>query len=116
MSSFRKPYTVKRYASGQYVNGIWQDGQVTNINIKASVQPLNLDEIEYLPEGRRSSKSFKIYTDTELFPALQEKEGQQATNPDVIVISGKDYEIIRVLPYQSGVINHYKCYAVEVGE
>lgn len=116
MSRFRKPFIVKRKSPGEYVNGKWQEGQENTFTIKASAQPLSIDEIEYLPEGRRSGKSYKVYSDTELFAARQQKRTQSATNPDVIEIKGKDYEIIRAMPYQSGLINHYKCYASEVVE
>ncbi|MFT9498025.1 hypothetical protein [Anaerosolibacter sp.] len=110
---FRKPYEVKRKADGSYVKGKWVDGIESSVTIQASVQPINSDEIQYLPEGRRSGKSFKIFTSTELYAAEQFKGESPGRQPDVIIIFEKRYEIVRVMPHQSGVINHYKCYAVE---
>jgi len=116
MSRFRKPYTIIRRAPGQYVHGIWQEGAAQEIVIEASVQPLNEQEVQTLPEGKRSGKAFKLFTGTELYEADQETESQDGRSADHIVIGGKAYEILRVLPYQAGLINHYKCYAVEVPE
>lgn len=113
---FRRPHTVKRRLQGQYLNGKWQEGAEQTITIQASVQPLNEQEVQSLPEGRRSGKAYKVFTDTELYEADQETAGQAARNADIIVIGGKDFEIVRVLPHLAGVLSHYKCYAVEVPE
>jgi hypothetical protein len=116
MSSFRKPYTVIRSAPGSYVDGYWVEGAETNIVITASVQPLKVNEIEALPEGKRSSSAVKIYTDTKLLPAKQATETATATSADMLQYSSSAWEIVACASYQSGVISHYKAYAVEVME
>ena len=98
----RYDYTVKRYASGSYVDGRWVEGSETELTIKTSVQPLNGKELEALPEGRREKSSYKGYT------SLYMQTVQNSENPDRIVIDGDEYEIFTVENWQSNIINHYK--------
>lgn len=114
--SFRKPYTITRHDPGSYVNGYWVEGTESSITIKASVQPLRMDEVEVLPEGKRSSSAVKIYSDTKLFPAKQANETSEAVSADILQYDSSTWEIVACTPYQSGVIPHYKAYAVEVAE
>lgn len=111
MSSFRKPITVLRTSPGAYgADGNWVEGTQTTLTLAMSVQPLSVEEMDALPEGRRNSKSVKIYSGDELLPADQ-TSGQ---NADIVVWIGKNYEVVGCNPYQMGVIPHYKSYAVEV--
>lgn len=116
MSSFRKPYTVVRRSPGSYVDGYWVEGSETNITIKASVQPLRMDEIEALPEGKRSSSAVKVYSDVKLNPAKQATGETQGVSADILLYAGSNWEIVACAAYQSGVIPHYKAYGVEVRE
>jgi len=99
---FRKPVTIKRKQGDAYdVNGFWVPGTTIDINIKASIQPMKPEEMQQLPEGRRTDETFKIYTATKVLPVTDQ-------NPDYLVIDGFDYEAISVAKYQSDVISHYK--------
>lgn len=109
MSSFRKSIIVTR-TTGSYVDGVWTANDPTTLTIKASVQPLRLDEMQAMPEGRRSSHVVKIYSDTELYPAIQ-GTGQ---NADQFTWQSKTWEVIACDAYQMGIISHYKALAVEV--
>lgn len=115
MSSFRKPFTVRRRSPGTRINGRWVEGQESTLTIMASVQPLKLSEMEALPEGRRQSTAVKVYTSERLYGARAERDGQPGCSPDILEYMGADYEIVGVSPYQSGIIPHYKAFAVEVG-
>lgn len=99
--SFRKPYTVKRKAAGTISNGKFTDGTTTDVSITASVQPLKPQDIQQLPEGRRNSKLYYVFTSTSLNTV-------GTANPDSIVIGGETYEIDKKDSWQNGVINHYK--------
>lgn len=116
MSSFRKPYQVRRRAPGQYQGGRWQEGEETSFAILASVQPLKPDELEALPEGRRAGSALKVYTSTALNTAREVREDAPGLSPDVLEYNGCWYEIVAVSPYQVGVLPHYKYYAAEVPE
>ena len=66
--------------------------------------------MEALPEGRRGSRAVKVYSDTELL-MVDQQSGQQ---PDQFEWLGRRYEVVGSDAFQSGVINHYRAYAVEV--
>ena len=111
MSSLRKPMPVLRTAPGHYgTDGYWVEGQQSTLSIRLSVQPLKVEEMAALPEGRRSSKAVKIYSDAELIPADQET----SQNADIVVWLGKNWEVVGCDANQMGVIPHYKSLAVEV--
>lgn len=108
-NAFRKDVTVKRPAAGSYVNGVWVEGAQSTLIIKASVQPATAEEMESLPEARRNLGVYKLYTDTQLQNLLE-----NANNPDIVVIGGHDYEIMRCEPWQNNIVNHYKALAARV--
>lgn len=111
MSSFRSSFVVTRKEAGSFVNGKWVEGDTSTFTIQASVQPLRGDEIQLLPEGRRNSQAVRIYTDTLLYNKTNE-----STNPDIVTAFETDFEVLTVEPWQSNVINHFKCLAVKVSE
>jgi len=106
MSSFRKPFVVKREITGSWINGRWAkdpDTPPDTFEIMASVQPLSgsENELKSVPEGRRQSKGYKLYTDTKL-----NTSGENC--PDIVVINGEDYELFNFGSWQNNVINHYR--------
>jgi hypothetical protein len=119
---FRKAVSVLRQSGGEYVNGVWQPGIETLIVIQASVQPTNGEDMELLPEGRNSRKSYKLYTDTLLRTVgVKNDTGIEANNdnPDVVIIPNfqteedERFEVVEVSPRQSGIINHYRVLVVK---
>jgi hypothetical protein len=98
---FRRPYIVKRKSSGSISDGKFTDGAISDISITASVQPLKSQDIQQLPEGRRNSKLYYVFTSTALNTV-------GTANPDSIVIDGEIYEVDKKDSWQNGVINHYK--------
>lgn len=122
MSSFRRKFNIIRTAGvGHYDDeGRWVvDSSTQTISIKASVQPLNNNETQALPDGGRTTRTVKIYTSTKLLPERQahtdaagnELPQQEA---DVLLYDGEKWKVVMVNAYQSGVINHYKCFAQEL--
>lgn len=108
MSSFRKAVTVISRGTGSYVDGTYVEAVGATITIQASVQPLTGKEVLSLPEGRREKDAFTLYTDTSLV-SLQDTQ-----NPDRVVISGKEYEVVKKESWQNNVINHYKYLVVKL--
>lgn len=107
----RKTLTVRRRdAATTYVDGIAQAGSTSNVSISASVQPLKPNEMELLPEGRRDSEAFRLYTETQLFPANDSTN----KNADIVEYNGKDYEVLSCAEWQNKVIPHYKAVMVKV--
>lgn len=111
-SSFRRPIKIWRYAEKPVLgdDGRYTIADPTEMSIQASVQPLKATEMEALPEGRRGSRAVKVYSDTELL-MVDQQSGQQ---PDQFEWLGRRYEVVGSDAFQSGVINHYRSYAVEV--
>ena len=100
--SFRKSVTIRRKSTGAYINYKWvEDTTPVDIIIQASVQPVGANEMQQLPEGRRTNETFKMYTDIKLRTVDEQ-------NPDDLFIDGERFEVISVASYQSNVINHYK--------
>ncbi len=98
---FRKSVTIKRKSGGSYVDGQYIDGTTADVILKASIQPATLEDMQELPEGRRSDEVFKMYTKTRMYTVTDE-------NPDFLIIDGIEYEVISIGKYQSKVISHYK--------
>jgi hypothetical protein len=106
----RKALVLKRPAAGTRVDGHWVEGTRTSSNIRASVQPLRPEEMSLLPEGRRNSEAFRLYTATRL-QAAKESTG---VNADYVVIDGADYEVMSCVRWQNKVIPHYKAICAKV--
>lgn len=100
----RKTLTLSRPAAGSYVNGVWVEGAVTQSFFEASVQPLAGKEIELLPEERRNTESYKLFTDTELLTV----NTSSRRNADIITIDGRNFEVYSVKSWQNTIINHYE--------
>ena len=106
---FRSPITLRRPSAGSYVNGIWVEGSYTDSTITASIQPLTGEDMQELPEGRRLSEAFKMYTST---PVMTVQEAGSNQNADRVVFNSKEYEVHEVNPWQNNsnftIVNHYK--------
>lgn len=111
-SSFRRPIKIWRYSEKPVLgdDGRYTIADPTEMSIQASVQPLKATEMDALPEGRRGCRAVKVYSDTELL-MVDQQSGQQ---PDQFEWLGRRYEVVGSDAFQSGVINHYRAYAVEV--
>lgn len=108
MSSFRQPVTIVPRANGALVDGIYTEEAGTPTVIQASIQPTTPTDIKTLPEGKRESRSFKLYSDTSL-TSLSESQ-----TPDRALLGGVEFEIVTKESWQNGVINHYKYIVVKI--
>lgn len=106
----RKTLTVTRHAAGSRDHGRYVEGTTSTFNITASVQPLQAREMDMLPENRRDSESFRLYTDTLLLVA----DRRTGVNADKVAISGSDYEVVSCATWQNDIINHYKAVVVKL--
>lgn len=121
MSSFSPPLvlplngkvnvTVTRREGGQYVKGVWQANSPVSLIISASIQPVakSTDTLMML-EGDRSKEAIKIYTTSKL---LARVEGSSPVEGDLISWDGKVYEVMKVVEYKMGILNHTKAIAVK---
>jgi hypothetical protein len=104
---FNKAIPVRRKQPGGYFEGIWQQnddeagmdpGQPT---ILGSVQPSTPSQVLLLPEGRRIQASFTIYT-TDVLNEMDE-----------VQIRGDWYEVLRLAPWENGILPHTQAIAVK---
>lgn len=67
-------HTVKlyRYLEGSWIEGKYEKGPVEEITIQGSLQPMRPNELQLLPEGRRTNQAMKFYTVEELRTGNQE--------------------------------------------
>lgn len=107
MNSFRRQLTIYRKAEGTVTDGFYSEGSPSEETIMASVQALKPEDVQQLPEGRRNSKLFFIFTDTRLNLVT-------SANPDIVVVDSENYEVDKEEVWQNGVINHYKYLIVKV--
>jgi hypothetical protein len=101
---------VKRSEGGSRVKGVWVNNAPTTISIEANIQPvLKGTDTLLVPEGDRSKEIIKIYTTTLLKSRV---EGTTSNQGDVVEWDGKHFEVMKVIEYQMGVLNHVKAIAV----
>lgn len=108
--NFRKPQTIKRKGEGSYINGRWVEGVESTLTILASVQParkVDYDMLENQKSGMKLKGAVRIYTTDVLNVA-----GDDIADGDVLVWLGKNYRIVGVSEWQSGVISHNRYYGV----
>lgn len=76
----------------------------------ASMQPLKGQEVALVPEGRRDSEQYKMYTSTQIL-------GITTQNPDQITVlkapfTGLVFEVVEIYPWQNNmnfnITNHFK--------
>lgn len=87
---------------GNWVKG---DGSTGQFTVEASLQPVTGEDLELLPSGLKKTDVRKVYTPTEL-KTVDEDAG---TEPDVIIIDGKNYEVQTVEPWKGRRLAHFKC-------
>ena len=102
---FRSPVTLRRFQSGGYSNGRWTDGIYTDMPITSSIQPMKGEEMQELPEGRRESEGYRLFTSALIHTVTD-------VNPDLVLFLGKTFEVVQVLPWQNsqalGLVHHYQ--------
>lgn len=107
---------VSRYDAAAYVAGrAVTDATPTVVQVVANVQPvLKSTDTYLLPEGDRSRAVLKVYTNAT--PLRQLKEGAGGWAADRFYWDGELYEVMKVIEYKMGVLNHGKalCSRVEL--
>lgn len=106
---FNRAIKTTRTAPGQYVDGIWQDGESRTLYIQTSVQPSNDNDVKKLPEGRRQNKAYTLYS----AHAFKAADDTQNINADVVEIYGERFEIMHSETWCNNLINHHMAIAVK---
>lgn len=77
-----------------------------------TVQPYIGDVFLLAPDGFQGKDIFTVFTETQLSIG---KEGG-TTKPDEVLINSKWFRVVKVQPWQVGLIPHYECVVVELDE
>jgi hypothetical protein len=105
---FRQTLIGYTKANGSYIKGRWQEGIETEFSFSSSVQPLKGSQLESLPEGRRNSKSYNLFTDKLMNCLLDEK------NPDIVIIFNERYEVFKREKWQNRIVPHYYYIVIKI--
>ena len=108
---FRRTLNVERKSAGKYIDGLWQDGEVTKFTIQASVQGTNAFILQTLEEGVRNKGNYTLRTSSKL------TMGQiGVSTPDVVIIDDERFIVVRVTPWQNiKATSHYKIVVAREG-
>lgn len=114
---------VTRFNQGVYQNleGFRQEQQVDSRNrvrtplktpitfFECTIQPSTQNELLVLDEGLRDKNVFTMYTKTEIRSVV---EGTTQL-PDLVVINGIEHTVVKSMPWNNNIINHYKALLVK---
>lgn len=93
---------------GSYIDGVWTPSATsTDVIIDANVQPLGYKETMLLEASDRSKKALRVYSPSPMFSQEENENG-----PDEFDWEGDTFEIMKVLNFSMGVLNHWKAIAI----
>ena len=108
----QEPVAWRRFAASTVATtGRSTKGAITTAALYGSVQPMDGDDLQVLPEGERTRRGRKVYTTTE----LRTTNVSAQTMNDQLYIDGVWWEVMHV-QNQRSVIAHYKVLVLAVQE
>lgn len=109
----RVTLAVTRRQAATYINGRPVPGVESIVPVVCNVQPvLKASDTLLIPEADRSKACLKVYTKGGEMKAL--KEGGNGWAADRFTWKGDLYEVMKVIDYEMGVLNHYKAICMRV--
>lgn len=109
----RTTLDVTRTTASTYVNGRAVPGTSMTVQVVCNVQPvLKTSDTLMLPEADRSKACLKVYTNGGELKSL--KEGGNGWTADRFYWKGDLYEVMKVISYDMGVLNHFKAVCMRV--
>ena len=118
MILFKRKIDLVRHGTGGYYNdsGMYVDDGTEQRTISANVQPANNRDMEVLPDGARTIRTIKVFSDEVLYSNQQATEYTKERKGDILIVDGVPFAVVRCDPWGSNVISHYESIATEVGE
>lgn len=96
--------TLRTFAAGSTgTDGRWVEGTTTDTALVGSLQPLNGDEVQALPEGDRQRRTRKVYTTT----PISAGSVQDGIRPDQVLDGSEVWEVTSVAR-EGAILPHYK--------
>lgn len=113
LSTGRVTLDITRRAKQEIVRGRPVPGAEEIVQVVCNVQPvLKSSDTLLLPEGDRSKACLKVYSQGGEIRQL--KEGPNGWSADRFMWQGDLYEVMKVINYAMGVLNHYKAICMRV--
>jgi hypothetical protein len=104
---------VIRREAETIIRGRPSPGAETTVQVVCNVQPvLKSTDTTSLPEADRSRATLKVYTKGDSL--RQRKEGVNGNAADRFYWKGELYEVMKVIDYEMGILNHYKALCARV--
>ena len=118
MILFKRNIELIRHGTGGYYNdsGMYVDDGTEQRTISANVQPANNKDMELMPDGARTIRVIKVFTDEALYSGQQATEYTDERKGDILIVDGVPFIVVRCDAFGSNVISHYEILATEVGE
>lgn len=118
MILFKRKIGLVRHGTGGYYNddGMYVRTDTTQRTIVANVQPANNKDMELLPDGARTIRAIKVFSDEVLYSSQQATEYTEERKGDILIVDGVPFLVVRCDTFESNVISHYESLATEVGE
>lgn len=117
MSLFKSVELAKiSFSAGERVKGRWTEGEETRTEFSGTWQPANGNDLEKLPEGKRSNETFKCFAPVEIdFTAADADKG---VSGDRIEKDGTRYEVVLAAKWDNGLLPHWEltCQREKEGE
>jgi len=105
------PLTIYRQEAGSYVRGVWVEGSIVEVPIRANIQPLKPSEVQMMPESDRTREWYRLWT-TDLVRTKQ--EGAQGYDADEFIWKGYRYQIMKAQSWDMGVLDHHEAWAARI--
>ena len=105
------PLTIYRQEAGSYVRGVWVEGPIVEVPIRANIQPLKPSEVQMMPESDRTREWYRLWT-TDLVRTKQ--EGAQGYDADCCDWTGYRYPIMTAQSWDMGVLDHHEAWAARI--
>jgi len=103
---------ITRSTAGSYINGKYVAGTTSVVTIKASVQPvMRSTNLSMLSEGDKALAALEIFSPDEI---RMVKEGDAAQEADKFQWNDEWYEVMKVVRWQMGIIDHFHAIAKRV--
>ena len=83
-------------------HGVLELGEPIEFTIQGSVQPTSTGDLSALPEGRRDSKTYTVYTRDKV------KENS------VLIIDEEEYLVVTSQKWKNNIIQHYKLICAKI--
>lgn len=93
-----------RFSGGVWANGRYTSGPETVTNIRASIQPVATQDLQFLTDEERMSGSYTLFTSD----SLQSNDDKAGTVADHVEIDGARYRVVHVEKWNNNLLNHHK--------